>query len=631
MLETFREHSKGWLAKLILALITVPFALWGIDSYLQQAGSSVAMATVDGKSITAQEYGNAWQKLRDRLQSSGKSDPAMLDDPALKRSVLDNLINARLLGNEVKRTRLALSDEQLSKVILDMPEFQQNGKFSQETYDSVLKQNQLTPTQFESRMRHEMLMEQARNGVTAAAFMPAIRIDRLVDLQNERREVSIAEIRAADLLPQVAVDRKQVEAYYQKNKERFRSPEMLQLEYVTLDANSFVRSSQVGEDELEKFYAENAAKFQGDEQRRASHILITVGKGDDAARKAARERAESVLAEVRKTPARFAELARKYSQDPGSAEKNGDLGLFGRGMMVKPFEEAVFAMAPGAISGLVESDFGYHIIKLTEISGKAQSFNEVKTNIRAELMYQKALAKFAEQAENFSSMVYEQSDSLQPVAKTFGVQVQASPWMSRDDMKKFFKNDKMVAAIFSSEAIKEKRNTEAIEAAPNVLVSARVIGHKPSVPRTFDEVASGIETYLKGLQATALAAKQGEAALKMLREGGNVAGLRWIPPVLIERKSAQGLSDEVMHLAYKIHADKTPAYDGVSIKNGGYTLVRISKVESPSAAEVAEAGPARMEMQSALSEEYSTAYLASLRNKAEIIINKTLLDGGAQP
>jgi peptidyl-prolyl cis-trans isomerase D len=631
MLDKFREHSKGWMAKLILALITVPFALWGIDSYLQQAGSNVAVAEVNGQNISLQEYENARQELFGQLQASGKADPALLEDPEVKKSIVDKLVLSKLLNAEVRKANFALADESLGKFIITLPEFQREGKFSQELYDRILTQNNMTPTQFESRMRRDLLVQQAREGVAAAAFVPNALFEDVMRVEHQQREVSVADIPAASFLSQVKVDPAQVKDYYEKHKEKFRVPEQVRIEYLMFSANNLIAGMQVTDEEAKKFYSENSSKFQGDEQRRASHILIGFGgKTDATAKKAALEKAQAVLAEVRKSPDNFAELARKYSQDPGSAQNGGDLGQFGRGMMVKPFEEAVFGMAPGAISDLVESEFGYHIIKLTEINGQGQTFDEVKANIRAELMYQKALSKFAEQAESFSNIVYEQSDSLAPAAKVFGVQVQASQWMSRADAAKFFKSDKLVSAIFSDEVLKDKRNSEAVEVAPNTLVSARLLEHKPFAARSFAEVSPAIEQFLRQEQAISMAGKKGAELLGVLREGKEAAELEWIPSVVIDRKNAQGLNDAIMKKAFSINVDKLPAFDGVEDRGVGYSLIRVTKVAGVTLSDGDERKLAQGEMQEALAEEYMTAYLGSLKAKAEITINQQLLQTSAQ-
>jgi peptidyl-prolyl cis-trans isomerase D len=626
MLEAIRERSKGWLAKTILALITVPFALWGIESYLQQAGSNVAVAKVDDDTITLQQYSNALQGVRNQLQADGKVDPSVLESPALKQSVLDRLINNRLLNQEVKRAHFYIGDEQLSEFIVQMPEFQEAGKFSQEQYDQILTQNQLTPSQFESSLRGDLLIQQARDSLDSAVFVPKSLAKQRLAAEYQSREVSVAELKTADFIKQVKIEPEKIKAYYETHKDKFRTPEQVKLEFVLMSANTLISGMQVTDEEAKKFYAENAEKFQGDEQRRASHILISFGvSATPQAKEQAKKKAGEVLAEVKKNPAKFGELAKKYSQDPGSAERDGDLGQFGRGAMVKPFEDAVFSMKTGDVSELVESEFGYHIIKLTEITGASQTFESVKPQIRAELLYQKALAKFTEQAENFSNMVYEQSQTLEPASKAFGLQLQVSGWMSRADIAKFFKNDKLAEVIFTDEVLNERRNTEAIEVSPNNLMSARVIEHKPAAPRSFEEVKAGIEDFLKLEEASKLAQKKGEDALASLKQGKAVESLEWIPPVMVDRKDAQGLTELTMSEAFKADTSKLPAYVGVADSNKGYLLIRVSAVGAVLSDDEAGRQSAQREMEAALAAEYEAAYLKSLRNKTKVKINQQAL------
>lgn len=630
MLEAIRERSKGWLAKLILAFITIPFALWGIDSYLHQAGSNVAVAKVDGDTVTMQEYSNALQNMRNKLQSEGKVDPALLDSPLVKQSVLDRLITTRLLATEVKNAKFMIDDEQLGKYITGMPEFQQNGQFSQDIYDKTLVQNRLTPSRFESGIRTDLLLQQARDGIAALAYQPQSVAEQSLKIAHQQREVSIAEIKAADFIQQVKIDPAQIKAYYELHKDKFKVPEQVKVEFVMMSANTLIPKMQASEEETKKYYTENASKFQGSEQRRASHILIGFGvSATPQAKEEAHKKAEQVLAEVKKNPAKFEELAKKYSQDPGSAEKGGDLGVFGRGAMVKPFEDAAFAMKTGEVSDLVQSEFGYHIIKLTEIQGQAQGFDSVKPQIKAELMYQKALSKFSEQAENFSNMVYEQSGSLKPAADAFGLQIQTSDWLSREEGAKFFKNDKLMNLLFSDEALKEKRNTEAVEASSNTLVSARVADYKPSAPRSFDEVKAGIEDYLKLEAAVKLAQQKGEADLADLRQGKEPQKLDWIPPVVVDRKNAQGLTDLTMGQVFKIDASKPPAYAGVADSKKGYLLIKVSRVDNLLANDDTEKKSAEGEFNAALASEYVSAYVKSLRDKGNININAQALGSAA--
>lgn len=627
MLDSIRSIAKGWVGKALLALITIPFALFGIDSYLNQAGNNVAIAKVNSNEISVQEYSNALQSVRQRMQSAGKVDQAQLDSPEVKILVLNQLINEQLLSEEVKHANYAISDAQLATYITGMPNFQQDGKFSQELYDQILQQNKLTPNRFEAGMRSDLLAQQAQGGIAKLAFISNVRADNTLKLLNQKRLVTVAEIKTKDFIDQVKIDPAQVKAYYEEHKEKLRVPEQVKIEFLLLSANSLLPTISVDDAEVKQFYDENAAKFQGNEQRRASHILIGFGVNATPAQKQeAKTKAEVLLAEVRLHPDSFEMIAIKNSQDPGSATKGGDLGSFGRGAMVKPFEDAVFGMKVNEVSDLVESEFGYHIIKLTEITGESSDFNSLKSQIKGELMYQKAQAAFTEKAEVFSNMVYEQSESLLPTAKAFGSQVQTSDWLSREGAAEFFKNDqKLVDAIFSAESLKDRRNTEAIEVSPNHLASARVIDYKPATPKSFDEVKAGIEQLLKLEQAAKLAVAKGETVLKSLRDGGTDNTLEWIPEVTVDRKDAQGLTQLAMSQIFKTDISKLPAYSGLANDKQGFLLVKVISADSAAINDEAALAAAKSQLNEALSEEYLFSYKQSLRDKAKVKVNQKLL------
>ncbi len=625
MLEAIRAHSQGWLAKLILTLIAVPFALFGIDAYLKNAGSDAAVAKVAGSSVSVVEYRNAMQSLRNKMQSEGQKDLSLLDTPQARLTVLNRLINTRLLNAEAQDSKFKISNEQLSEFVITLPEFQQNGKFSQEVYDKLLTQNQMTPSKFENMMRGELVTQQVRDGIPPLAFATKAVEDRAIKTELQQREVTIAEIKSADFISQVKVDDAEVKAYYEKHKDKFQVPEQVKLEFVRFSANDLIMKMQVTEEDSKRFYNENAAKFQGDEKRRASHILIGFGPGATPEAKAqAKKKAEEILAEVKKNPAKFAELAKKNSQDPGSAEKGGDLGMFGRGAMVKAFEEAAYSMKPGQVSDLVQSEFGFHIIKLTEISGQAQSYESLKPQIRAELMYQKALAKFSEEAENFNNLVYEQSSSLKPAADNYGLQVQKTDWVSAADGAKFFKNDKLMSLVFSNEVLNDKRNTEAVEVANNTLVAARVVEHKAAAPRSFDEVKAGITDFLKIEKASKLAIDKGNAALASLKQNQAVSNVDWIPAVTVDRKNAQGLTELTMSNVFKIDTTKLPAYAGVSDSKKGFLLIKVVAVHD---ADEDTVKAASADYKTALTAEYGAAYIATLKTKNKVSVNQRLLMG----
>ena len=623
MLDAIRKHTTGWMAKLILALITVPFALFGIDSYLNQAGRDVAVAKVNGDKISIQEYSNAIENVRNRMQADGKVDAALLDSPQLKQSVLDGLITRRLVNAEIRKANFKISDEQLSQHILGMPEFQENGKFSEDIYQKTLAQNKLTATKFENDRRSELLTQQARDGLAALVSVPKGVAEQTLQYAYQQREVSAAEIKTAQFISQVKVTPEQVKAYYELHKDKFVVPEQVKLEFAMLSAASFVAQMKVDDKEIKDFYDANSAKFQGDEQRHASHILISRGTTDKD-KAAAKAKAEDILAQLRKSPKSFEALAMKYSQDPSGA-KGGDLGTFGRGAMVKPFEDAVFGMKVGQISDLVESEFGYHIIRLDGISGQNTSFDSLKLQIKGELSWQKAQAKYAELADDFSNTVYEQSGSLKPAADKFNMQLQTSGWLSRDDGAKFFKNEKLMNSVFSDAVLKEKRNTEAIEVSPNNMMSARVVDYKASAPRTFDEVKGGIEAVLKLEQAVKLANDKGAASLAKLKAGDAGKDLEWIAPVTVDRKNAQGLTDVVMNQVFKIDASKLPAYAGFVNGKTSYTIVKILSVANALKDDEAKK-TAEADLQAAMAAEYVSAYGQSLKAKSDVVVNRKLLE-----
>ncbi|NOT14852.1 MAG: peptidylprolyl isomerase [Methylotenera sp.] len=627
MLDSIRGVAQGWVGKTLLALITIPFALFGIDSYFNQAGNNATIAEVNGTDISVQAYANAMQDVRNRMQAQGKVDQAQLDSPEVKSLVLDRLINNQLLSDEVEKSNYVISDAQLATYITEMPTFQKEGKFSQELYDQLLQQNNLSPSKFEAGIRSDLLAQQAQDGVAKLGFMTNYRNDAILKLLNQKRVITVSEIKTRDFINQVKVEPAQVKAYYEQHKDKFVTPEQVKVEFLLLSAANLITKVSVTDAEVKAYYDENAAKLQGDEQRSASHILIGFGVNPTPEKKQeAKAKAEALLASVKKDPKSFEVLAMKNSQDPGSAAKGGDLGSFGRGAMVKAFENAAFSMKVNEISDLVESEFGYHIIKVTGITGQSSDFDTLKPQIKGDLMYKKAQEEFIKQAEGFTNMVYEQSDSLEPAAKTYGGQVQKSDWISRQSGAEFFKkSDKLMDLVFSAESLKDRRNTEAIEIAPNNMVSARVIDYKAATPKTFDEVKEGIESLLKLEAASKLAIAKGEVALKALHEGKEVAEIAWIPEVTVDRKNAQGLTQLAMTQAFKTDVSKLPAYSGMADEKQGYLLVKIVSVDTAIAGGDEAIKSSKAEINNALTAEYLAAYKKSLREKAKVQVNQRLL------
>jgi peptidyl-prolyl cis-trans isomerase D len=626
MLEKFRSYAQTKAAQIILALILVPFALFGIDSYLNQAGNNLSIAKVNGYKIALPEYNRAIENVRNRIMSEGKKvDPAMFDSFEFKESVIDGLITKQLLNNDIKKSKFKITDQQLSQYIIGMPEFQKDGKFSQEIYDKVLQNNQLTPKKFEESIRNDLLIQQVRDGLQKLTFIPPSNLEETLKATSQQREISIAEFKTKEYMAKANIAEKDMQAFYDQNKSKFLAPEQVKAEFVVFSLANILPTINVTEDEIKSFYKTNADKYQNQQQREASHILIAASKNAPPAEKAkAKAKAEDILNQIRKSPKQFEELATKYSQDPESAKKGGDLGAFGRGMMVKPFDDAVFSMKVNEISNIVESDFGYHIIKLTKIIGEGGGFDSMRPQIKAELIYQKGQEKFAALAEEFSNKVYEQSSSLDAVSKKFNLPIQKTDWISRNDSDKFFKNETLMSALYSKESIKDRRNTEAIEVTPNNLISARVADYKAQTTKPFADVKKNIEDYLKFESAKKTVAKEGETVLKSLADTSRK--IDWQPSVLVDRKNTKDFSDAVINHAYKMPTDKLPSYSGFMDGNNGYIIVKVNKVAFPNDSNEENKKAFASDYTEALSAEYLSAYLKGLKAKASVSVNQKFFE-----
>ena len=626
MLDKFRSYAQTKAAQVILALVLIPFALFGIDSYLNQAGNNLSIAKVDGYKITLPEYNRAIENVRNRIMSEGKKvDPAMFDSFEFKESVVDGLITKQLINNDIKKSKFKITDLQLSQYIIGMPEFQKDGKFSQELYDKVLQNNQLKPKKFEENIRNDLLIQQVRDGLQKLTFIPPNNLTETLKATSQQREVTVAEFKTKEYMVKASVNEKDMQAFYDKNKSKFLAPEQVKAEFVVFSLTSILPTINVSDDEVKAFYKTNADKYQNQQQREASHILIAASKNAAPAEKAkAKAKAEDVFNQLKKNPKQFEELATKYSQDPESAKKGGDLGVFGRGMMVKPFDDAVFSMKVNEISSIVESDFGYHIIKLTKVIGDGGGFDAIKPQIKAELIYQKAQDKFAALAEDFSNMVYEQSSSLDAVSKKFSLPIQKTDWISRSDSDKFFKNEALMNALYSKESIKDHRNTEAIEVTPNNLISARVVDYKAQTSKPFTDVKTSIEDYLKFEAAKKLVASEGEVALKSIVDASRK--IDWQAAVLVDRKNAKGLSDAVINHAYKMPTDKLPSYSGFVDGDNGYVIVKVSQVSFPNDDNEENKNEFASSYTEALSLEYLSAYLKGLKAKASVSVNQKFFE-----
>ncbi len=611
-------HEKRRWVQIVLLLIILPFVFFGVDSY-RHSGSTDAPATVDGTKITKQEFETALSQQQDRLRQmmGANFDPSILDTPEMRRAVLDSLIGQRLLIEKGRAAGLTVTDEQIAQVIASIDAFKVNGKFDKARYVSVLAEKSMSPLVFEQRLKGELIGEQLSAAYTQNGYAANAVADRIIAINEQQRIVSVAQIPLQT--PQVKVEDSEIKNYYDQNQKEFQIPEQIRVEYVKFSVGDLISKVDVKPEEVKKYYDEHQSEFSTPEQRQASHILLTVAaNAPQAEQDAVKAKALELLKEVKKNPARFAEVAKQNSQDPGSAANGGDLGLFGKGMMVKPFDDAVFALKVGEISDLVKSEFGYHIIKLTAIKpARIAPFSEVSADILAKLREQKAADMFAELADKFGNTVYEQSDTLQPAAKLAGVKIEQSGWLTKGAAADEIWTAKMLQAVFSDDVIKNHRNTAAIEVAENTLVAARMLEHKPAAVRSLAEVSDAIKQKILHQKSLDMAVKQGKMLLAQLQQGENTT-LNWSVAQTITRTKHGALDAEMVRQLFQADSAKLPQYIGTESPQGGFMIVRLDAVKDGVPPDDAKRARYVQQLRQMTGEAMLQAYLADARSKASI-------------
>ncbi len=631
MLEYIRTHQK--LMMLLLIVLIVPsFLFFGLEGYTSMGGGVNAVAKVAGQTITQQELDAAHRDQMQRLRQmfGPQFDPRMFDTPEAKQEILEGLITQKVLLAEVQRNNLTVTDQALQNAILAMPELKTpDGKFDHERYKSLLALQGMTPAMFEARLRTDLALQQLSAAIQNTAIAPKSVAGRISNITEQEREVQEMLFKASDYASKVNVTDQMLKDYYEKNASQFEIPEQVKAEYIVLDAEAAKAQISVSDADVKSYYEQNAKRYSTDEQRRASHILISVSDGASAAEKeAAKAKAESLLAQLRKNPDDFAKLAKEHSQDPGSAERGGDLGFFGKGMMVKPFEEAAYKLKQGEISDVVQSDFGYHIIQLTDIKpGSVKSLEDVRADIAGEIKNQLATKKFAEMAETLSNTVYEQADSLKPAAEKLNLKIETISNLSRTpnpaaDAKSPTNNPKFLAAIFSDEAIKRKHNTEVVEVAPGTLIAGRVVEYKPATRRPFEEVKDVVRERVVQTEALKLAKQAGEAKLAELKQKGDSTGFS--APKMVSRKNPQDLRGEAFTAVMKADTSNLPAHIGVELPGLGYGVYRINKVAQPAASDDAQRQAQQQQIANAIAQMEMNAYIDVLKKKAEVEITNPI-------
>ncbi|WP_332775778.1 SurA N-terminal domain-containing protein [Polaromonas sp.] len=585
MFDSIRKHTKVTMALLFL-LIVPSFILFGLDGYNRSREQGTVVASVDGKDIIQSEWDRAHQNEVDRLRASMPSlDPKLLDSPEARYATLERLVRDRVIVAAADQSKLTTSDQRLARELQENPEIaalrKPDGTLDMERYRQLLGSQGMTPEMFEARVRSDLSTRQVLVGVAGTGFSAKSVADAALNAYFEKREVQLARFNTADFAAKLSPTDADLEQFYKANENLFQAPEQATIEYVVLDVDTVKKNITINEQDLKGYYEQNVQRLSGAEERRASHILINSPKTAPAAeRQAAKAKAVELLALVKKSPDSFADVARKNSQDSGSAPNGGDLDFFARGAMVKPFEDAAFALKKGDISDVVESDFGYHIIKLTDIKApKQRSFEEMKPELEAELKKQQAQKKFSETAEAFTNGVYEQSDSLKPVADRLKLDIKTAAGLTRTPPQGaagVLASPKFLNAIFASDATEKKRNTEAIEVAPNLLVSGRVTQYTPARTMPLAEVKERVRQRWLAVRGAEAARKEGAAKLAAWKASPAAAVLS--EAVLVSRDAPQKLPAQLVDAALRTDASALPAFAGVDLGAQGYAIVKVSKV-----------------------------------------------------
>ena len=582
MFEFVRTHTK--LLQFVLVLLIFPsFVFFGIQGYsgFGDAGNDT-VAKVDGKAITKAEWDQAHQRQVERLRRQLPNiDVKLFDNPATRRETLDNLINERLLLAAVHKQNLAIGDERLRRIFQEDPQFaglrNPDGSLNQ----AIVQAQGMSSEMFVAQLRQEMGMQQVLRGVQQSGIATAAVADSALDALLQRRSIAFQRFDAKNYAAKVTPTDAELEAYHKAHESEFRAPEQAGIEYVVLDLDTLRKGITLADKDLRDYYEQNKGRYTTAEERRARHILIAADKdAKDDVRKKAKARAESLLEQARKSPASFAELVKKNSDDTGSAPQGGDLDWSARGgMAAKALEDAVFALKPGEIGPVVETEFGYHVVKLEGTrGGQTKPFDAVKAEIADEVGKQQASKRWAEAAEQFTNTVYEQPDSLQPVIDKLKLEKRTTTVLRRPTpgVTGALGSAKLLDAIFGNDNVRSgKNNTDAIEVGPNQLAAAHVTQYQAERTLPLAEVRDRVRERVIATRAADLARKEGEAKLAQMK----AAPSGELPEkATVSRQERGTLAPQVIDAVLRADAQKLPAVVGVELGELGYVVARIDAV-----------------------------------------------------
>ena len=626
MLERIREGSQGPWAMIIIGLVVLSFVFAGVGSYLNSSGETVA-ATVNGEEIGLNELERAYQSQRSRMESQyGESVSALFADEGymqqFRRGVLDSLIDEKLVEQKARELGLRVGDDQIRDTIRSMPEFQLGGQFNNDRYLALLRQNGYQPSDFRDFLRTQLTREQLTRALGVSDFALPGEARRVFDLQAQTRDARYVVVDAAPFADEVEISDADIQGYYDANITSFDTEEKVSVAYVKLSVDDLKGDVTVSDDDVSAWYEENKDQYRDEEQRRVSHILIETG--DDEA--AAKAKAEALLAEI-KGGADFATVAEENSEDSFSAENGGDLDYITPGMMDDAFDSAVFSLKNvGDVTDVVKTEFGFHIIKLTDLKPETiKPFSDVAGEIRENLITEKATDRFYELQSRMAEVAFEVPDTLDEVAAIANTSIETTPLFTRNNVPAEIDNPQVVSDVFSPELIEEQVNSDLIELDASTVMVVRVNEHEAQRTKSLDEVKESITASLRSEKAQQAAQDWAEAQLAQLESGNDIAdslsarSLDWETVENVNRGDQQlprNLLDTLFTLAPAEGKSRRVALLG----SGDVALIELTAVHAPEAADDATVSAIRQRLAQANSQSTYAAFVKALRDEADVAL-----------
>ena len=583
MFEFVRRNTR--ILQLILVLLILPsFVLVGMEGYSQFTDGAGTVAKVGKQKVSQQEWDNAHRNFVERQRSQRPDlDLSLFDQPSVKQQSLDALVREYVLLMAANDQHLTVPAGRIMRIFANDPQFAALRNPDGSVNKALLEARGMSPLQLETMLRQELTVSQVLGGVQVSSHGAQLSTRAAVDALFQVRDVQWMKFEPKAYMAQLNPTAEQLQAFYKDpaNAAWLTTPEQADVQYLVLDLDTLKARVSVSEDELRRSYKENIQRYSTPEERRASHILIKAEASASAEqKKAARAKAEQLLAQLQKNPAQFAELARKNSDDPGSGANGGDLDFFGRGDMVKQFEDAAYALKPGQLSGLVESEFGFHIIQLTGVrGGETKPFESVRAEIEDDARKQLAQRQYAEAAEKFTNMVYEQSDSLQPVADELKLQIQTANGVLRQPGTKdqgALSNRRLLDTLFDPANRGKGHNTEAVEVGTNKLVSARIVKYRPAALMPFDQAQALVRERWMTAQALKAARADAEQKMALWKQSPEKASLP--AATQMSRRTVFAQPAAVLDAALRVPEKQLPAWTVVSLGDEGVALLKVNKV-----------------------------------------------------